>query len=128
MLIVIWCPFQFHVTAVAHKRPRSLCRKRRWQVTPKNTCTFDLTKSKWAYYAAVQAQLENLSGIEPTRGLSGNIRRQSSQLAEPLCTDPGIKSGISVRELVHELISTLKKKKKCRRGLTCQTFSQNPHT
>ena len=34
--------------------------------------------------------------------------RQSSQLAEPLWNDPGLKSGISVREL----ISTLKKKKK----------------
>ena len=33
---------------------------------------------------------------------------QSSQLAEPLWTDPGIKSEIGVREL----ISTLKKKKK----------------
>ena len=30
--------------------------------------------------------------------LSGNIRPQSSQLAEPLWTDPGINSGISVRE------------------------------
>ena len=36
----------------------------------------------------------------------GNIRPQSSQLAGPLLTDPGIKKGISVREL----ISTLKKK------------------
>ena len=33
---------------------------------------------------------------------------QSSQVAEPLCTDPGIISGISV----HERISALKKKKK----------------
>ena len=41
------------------------------------------------------------------RNLSGNIRLQSSQLAEPLWTDPGVKSGISVREL----IPTLKKKK-----------------
>ena len=32
---------------------------------------------------------------------------QSSQLAEPLWADPGLRSGISVREL----ISTLKKKK-----------------
>ena len=31
--------------------------------------------------------------------LSGNIRLQSSQLAEPPWTDPGIMSGISVREL-----------------------------
>ena len=47
-------------------------------------------------------------GSELTRNLSGNIRPQSSQLAEPLWTDPGLKNGISVRDL----ISTLKKKKK----------------
>ena len=39
--------------------------------------------------------------------LQGNIRTQSSQLDEPLWTDPGPKSGISVREL----ISTLKKQR-----------------
>ena len=44
---------------------------------------------------------------ELTRNLSGNIRLQSSQLADPLWTDPGIKSEISVREL----ISASKKKK-----------------
>ena len=43
--------------------------------------------------------------------LLGNIRPQSSQLAEPLCTESGIKSGFSVRQL----ISTSKKKKKRRK-------------
>ena len=43
---------------------------------------------------------------ELTRNSSGNARSQSSQLAEPLWTDPGLKSGISLREL----ISTLNKK------------------
>ena len=42
----------------------------------------------------------NLSGNELARNLSGNTRKQSSQLAEPLWTDPGIKSGISVREII----------------------------
>ena len=42
---------------------------------------------------------------ELTRNSSGNTRLQSSQLAAPLRTDPGLKSGIGVREL----ISTLKK-------------------
>ena len=45
---------------------------------------------------------------ELTRNLPVNFRPQSSQLAEPLWTDPGIKSGIGVSELVF----TLKKKKK----------------
>ena len=34
-----------------------------------------------------------------TLTLSGNSRPQSSQLAETLWTDPGVKSGISVSEL-----------------------------
>ena len=50
----------------------------------------------------------NLSSNELTRNLSGNTRPQSYQLAEPLWTDPGITSGISVREL----ISTSKNKNK----------------
>ena len=41
----------------------------------------------------------NLSGNELTRNLSGNTQPQSSQLTEPLWTDPGMQSGISVREL-----------------------------
>ena len=60
-------------------------------------------------------------GKQLKRSLSGNIRRQSSKLAEPLWNYPGIKSGISVREL----ISTLKKKKR-RWGMDGLTFSQNP--
>ena len=53
-----------------------------------------------------------LPGFELTRNLSGNIRPQSFQLAEPLWTDPDLKSGISAREL----ISTSKKKKKSAGG------------
>ena len=48
-----------------------------------------------------------LSGSELTRNLLGNTRPQSCQLAEPLWTDPGLKRGISVREL----LSTLKEKR-----------------
>ena len=32
-------PFHPRVTAVAHKRTRSFCQKRRWQVTAKHACT-----------------------------------------------------------------------------------------
>ena len=39
-------------------------------------------------------------GNELTRNLSGNTRLQSSQLAESLWTDHGLKSGIGVRELI----------------------------
>ena len=65
-------------------------------------------KSELADYAAVQALRGNLTGNGPTRKLSRNIRPLLSQLPESLWTDPGIKSGISVREL----ISTSKEKKK----------------
>ena len=92
------------VTAVACKRPRSFCQKCRWQVIPKHAYFLDPTTSERAYWAAIQAWCGN----ELTRNSSGNSRPQSSQLAAPLWIDPGLKSGIRVREL----ISTLKKKKK----------------
>ena len=85
---------------VARKRPRSFCQKWRWQVTPKHAYTLDPMKSEWADRAVVQAQCMNLSGNELTRNLLGNIRPQSSKLAEPLSIDPGLKSEISVRELI----------------------------
>ena len=53
----------------------------------------------------------------------GNTWPQSSQLAERLWTDPGLKSGISV----HKLISTEKKKKR-RWGMNGHTSCQNPLT
>ena len=65
-------------------------------------------KLEWADCAAVKAWCGNLIGNELTHNLSGNTQPQSSQLTEPLWTDPGLKNGISVRKL----ISTSKKKKK----------------
>ena len=85
-------------TAGARKRPQSFFQKCRWKVTPKHAYTLDPTKSGWADYAAVQTR--NLSGNELTRNLSGNIRLQPSQLAEPLWADFGLKSEIDVRELI----------------------------
>ena len=60
-------------------------------------------KLGWADYATVQAYCGNQSGNKLTSNSSGNALPQSSQLAEPLWTDSGPKSGISV----HELTSTL---------------------
>ena len=65
-----------------------------------NMHTLDPTKSERADYATVQAQCGNLSGNELICNLSGNIWPQSPQPAEPLWTDPGIKSEFSVRELI----------------------------
>ena len=47
-------------------------------------------------------------GNELTCNWSGNAQPQLCQLPEPLWTDPGLKSGVGV----HELISAKKKKKK----------------
>ena len=78
-------------------------------------------KLERADYAAVQAWCGTLSGNELTQNSSGNAQ-QSSQHAELLWTDSGIKSGISL----HELIST-KKTKRRRRRMNGQAFSQNAH-
>ena len=126
VLTVIRCPLHHRVTAVACKRAWSFCQKCRWQITRKHVYTLDPTKSEWADYAAVEAQRGNLSG-ELSRDSSGNTRPQLSQLAEPLWTDPGLKSGISVRELIStKAIQNKKRKKKRRWGMNGQTFSQNP--
>ena len=113
-----------HDTAMARKRPRSFYQKCKWQVTPKHIYTLAPTKSEWADYAAVQALFGNLSGNELTRNSSGKTRSQSSQLAEPLWTDSGLKSGISVLEL----ISTLKKKITLAENELLNILLKSPHT
>ena len=114
------------VSAVVCERPRSFCQKCRWPVTPKHAYTLDQTKSEWTDYAADQEECGNLSGNELTRNSSENTRLQSSQLAELLWTDPDLKSGIRVREI----ISTLKKRKekKRTRGMNVEHSPQNPRT
>ena len=97
-----------HVTAVACKRPWSFCQKCRWQVTPKHAYTLDPSKWEWADYAAVQVECGNLSGNKLTHNSSGKTWSQSSQLADPLWTDPGLKSEISLRELISTLTTTTK--------------------
>ena len=99
MLTLIRCPFhpvlqQWHVKDPGHSA------KCRWQVIPEHAYSLDPSKSEWANYAAVQAECANLSGNELTLNSSGNTRVQSCQLAEPLWTYRGLKSGISVRELI----------------------------
>ena len=52
---LIRCQLHARVTAVARKRPWSICQKCRWQATSKQAYTLDPRKSDWADYAAVQA-------------------------------------------------------------------------
>ena len=90
------------------KRHRSFCLKCRCQVTPKHAYTLDPTKrSRLLSRRSVGTYL---SGNELTRNFSWNTRPQSSQLAEPLWNDPGLRSGIRVRDLIS------KKKKKSAGG------------
>ena len=70
------------------------------QITPKHAHALDSVKSEFADWAAVQALCGNPSGNKLTHNLSGNIWPQSSRLAEPSWTDPGIKSRINVHELI----------------------------
>ena len=91
MLTLIRCSFHPRVTTVARKRPRSLCQMYRCQVTPKHACTLDPTKLEWVH--------GSLQGNQLKRNWSRNARPQSSRFAEPLWTDPRLKSRTSAREL-----------------------------
>ena len=51
-------------------------------------------------YAVVQTQFGNPLDKISHGTRQGNTRAQSSQLTEPLWTDPGLKSGISVCDLI----------------------------
>ena len=106
MLTLIRCPFHPHVTAVALKDPGHSAKSTGDRLHLKHTYILDPLKLEWADYAAAQAECGNLSGDKLTRNSPGNTQSQSSQLAEPLWSDPGLNSGISLCEL----ISTLKKK------------------
>ena len=64
-----------------------------------------------------------LSGNELTRNSSRNSRSQSSQIAELLWTDPGLKSRISVRELI-STTKTNKQTNKKKRKKNVQAWNE----
>ena len=104
MLIFIWCPFCPRVTTVAYKRPQSFGKKCTWQLhlnthaplTQQSQSGLTMPRSRHS----VRTNQETNSHTTHQGILS-----QSFQLAEPLWTDPSLRSGISV----HKLISTKKK-------------------
>ena len=100
---------------MVRKRPRSFCQNVVAGYTYTHEYTLDPTQLLCRHSAGTYQ--EN----ELTRNLSEDTRPQSSQLAEQLWTNPGLKSGISVREL----ICTKKKKKKRTRLMNGRTFSPN---
>ena len=62
---------------------------------------------------------------ELTRNLLGNARQQSSQLFEPLWTDPVLRSGTDARQQISIKKMKKKKKKQRSRGMICRTFPKN---
>ena len=84
------------------------------------THTF-LTQQSWSGLTALfRRNFWTSQGNELTCNLSGNTHPQLSQLAEPLWTDPGQKSGIDACKLIFTL-----KKKKCWWGMIHQPFPPN---
>ena len=69
---------------------------------------------------------ETYRGNKLTCNSSRNTWSQSSQLVEPLWTDPGLKSGISMRALIYTLKKMKKMKQKCKQEMNGRTFSPNP--
>ena len=91
------------VTIVACKRLLSFCLKCRWQA---RTHPWP-NKSQGGLTKLSRYSVGTYQGNELTCNLSENTRPQSSQLTEPLLTDPGLKSRIGV----HKLSPFLKKQK-----------------
>ena len=106
MLTPFQCLFHPCVAAVARKRPWSFCQKCRWQVTPKHTETLDPVKAELADYAAKALVLKPIRKTSSHATCQESAHPQSSQVMEPLWTDPGLQSGFSVLKLT----STLKEK------------------
>ena len=71
-----------HVAPLTQSAFLEQCQRRLMPATLPERRKFDF---RWLLFAA-------LSGNELTRNSSGSTRLQSSQLAEPLWTDPGLKS------------------------------------
>ena len=90
-LILIHCLFHLHVTAVACKRPWSLCQKCRWQFTL-NTNT---PLTQWSWIGQMHS-VGTQQGNELMCDSTGNTYPQSSQLAEPQWIDFCLKSGTDV--------------------------------
>ena len=104
VVTLIRCLFHPCITAVAHKRPLSFCQKCRWQVTPNTHTPLTQWSQGGLTMPLCRHSVGTYQGNKLTWNSSGNTWPQSSQLAELLWTDPGLKSGINV----HNLISHLK--------------------
>ena len=88
MLTLIWCLFHPRVTTGKRERSLSFCQKCSGRLQPNEVILGCLCLSR--------RSVGTSQGNTLTCNSSGNTQPQSSQLTEPLRTDPGLKSGICV--------------------------------
>ena len=112
------CP----VTKVAHKRPWTFWQKCRWQVTSKHTYTLGPTSRSGHCHCPGIVWEPTTEENELTCKLSGKTQPQSSQLTEPLWTDPGLKKV----ELVSMSCSPLKEKRRKQKKSTEREWKVEP--
>ena len=123
MLTFIRCPFHPSVTLVHVKEPGHSAKSAggRLHVDTHTPLTYrnrsELTMLLSRYSVGTYQKTSSQGNS------SGNTRPQSSQVADPLCTDPGLKSGIGVRKLTSTRNNNNKKR---RRGMNHRTFPQHP--
>ena len=99
VLTLVRCPFHPCVTEVARKRPRSFGQNCNGRLHL-NTYTPSTQQSRSALTMLFSRSAETYQGNKLTRNSSECARPQSSSLTEPLWSEPGLKSGIGVRELI----------------------------
>ena len=100
------CWLKFQITLVMEwlkdkklkKIVSSRVQTREWKES-RHALTKQLGRQAWGLGGYFATKATNLT-IVVVVVVTGNIRPQSSQLAEPLWTDPGIKNGISVCKLM----------------------------
>ena len=111
MLTLIRCPFQARVTAVAREDPAHSAKSAGGKLEL-NTHTPLIPRKSYSGLNMMSRHSEGTCQGNELTLHSGNTRSQSSQLAGPLWTEPGLKNGTGL----HELISTIKEKEKSAGG------------
>ena len=106
MLSLIRCPFHSRVTAVARKKKPGHSAKSAGGRLHLNTNTPQTQRSRGALSMPLSRHSMRTYQETSSHATRQRTQLQSSQLVEPVWTDSGLKSGISV----YELIPTLKKK------------------
>ena len=105
MLTLIRFPFHPRVTAVARKRPRHSAKSAGGRLQLNTHTPLTQPSRSWLTMPLSRHSVGTYQETSSYATRQENTRPKSFQLVSSLWTDPDVKSGISVREL----ISTLKK-------------------